>query len=352
MSVRKKLVLDTTKLKNINSGLGQFCLYLGKAIEKANREFELTYLTDPTSGHIFGNQVSYLSATKWNRLLGVPGPAEVWHSFYHGSPYQPKNSRTKTVVTIHDLNFMLKYRGWKRDWELYKMQREIKKADAVVAISNFTRQEILKHLEVGEKKISVIYNGLNLPLVEEKKPSFVNFDAYFFSLGIISPKKNFHVLLPLLKKMGEVSLVIAGNKDGYYAKRILDEAQELGVADRVYLPGEISEGEKLWLYRHCRAFLFPSLQEGFGLPVLEAMNEGVPVVCSNHTALPEVGGPQAYYFTDFHPDNMLEVLSKGLTDYQSKPYKKTEIQNWARQFSWDEAAKKYLSLYCELTRCS
>ncbi|MBS1489894.1 MAG: glycosyltransferase family 4 protein [Bacteroidetes bacterium] len=352
MSAEKKLVLEAAKLKNINSGLGQFCLHLGRAIEKENHEFGLMYLTDPTAGHTFGNQVRYIHATKWNRFLGVPVGTDVWHSFHHGSPYHPRSQHTKTLVTVHDLNFMLKYHGWKRDWELYKMQREIKKADAVVAISNFTRQEILKHLDVGEKKISVIYNGLNIPIEEEIKPSFVNFGAYFFSLGIISPKKNFHVLLPLLKKMEGVSLVIAGNKEGHYAKRILDEAQELGVADRVYLPGEITEGEKRWLYRHSKAFLFPSLQEGFGLPVLEAMNEGVPVFCSNHTALPEVGGPQAYYFTDFHPDNMLEVLSKGLADYQSKPHKKMEIQNWARQFSWEEAAKKYLSLYRELTKCS
>ncbi|MBS1488111.1 MAG: glycosyltransferase family 4 protein [Bacteroidetes bacterium] len=341
--------MDTTKLKNINSGLGQFCLHLGRAIQKANQEFEFTYLITPSTSHLLGEQVEYVYANKWTRFLGISSRADVWHSFHHDSPYVSRKKTIKKIVTVHDLNFMIKYSGWKRNRELYKLQREIRQADVVVAISNFTRQEILKHTDIGEKKIEVIYNGLNIPIEAEKRPAFVRFEKYFFSLGIIAAKKNFHVLLPLLKKFKNHSLVIAGNKDSRYAKRLMDEARNLGIADRLVLPGEVTEGEKLWLYRNCEAFLFPSLQEGFGLPVLEAMNEGRPVFCSNHTALPEVGGTQAYYFTDFHPDNMAEVLNNGLADYQSCPDKKMAIQDWAKKFSWEEAAKKYIELYRRLT---
>ncbi|WHZ07013.1 MAG: hypothetical protein OJF59_000766 [Cytophagales bacterium] len=350
MSVKKGLVLDTVKLKNLNSGLGQFCLHLGQAIQKHNQNFDLSCLIASPTDQVFGDSMKYIVATLWNRFWGISNTADIWHSFHHGSPYHTTNKKTKRIVTVHDLNFMLKYRGWKRNRELHKLKLEIKQADAVVAISNFTRQEILRYIDVGKKKIAVIYNGLNISMAPAQKPKFILFNKFFFSLGIISEKKNFHVLLPLLKQKDDFSLVIAGNKNGKYAQRLMEEAKQLGVSNRLIMPGEISEGEKLWLYQNCEAFLFPSLQEGFGLPVLEAMNEGKPVFCSNHTALPEVGGPHAYYFTDFHPDSMEAVLSEGLADYTATPGKRIELQNWAKKFSWQEAAKKYLVLYRQLAK--
>jgi glycosyltransferase involved in cell wall biosynthesis len=224
----------------------------------------------------------------------------------------------------------------------------VDRADRIVSISNYTRHEVLRHLEVDGKKLSVIYNGLAVPSINQQKPAFVPNKKFFFTLGIIAFKKNFHVLLPILKRFHDYVLIIAGNSSGAYAKQIRNKASSLGIADRVLLPGEISEEEKQWLYSNCEAFLFPSLTEGFGLPVIEAMAFGKPVFISKLTSLPEIGGPHAYYFHDFQTDYMIETIESGLKDHLENPAKKIEIQKWASKFSWDAAGKEYLQLYSSL----
>jgi glycosyltransferase involved in cell wall biosynthesis len=154
-------------------------------------------------------------------------------------------------------------------------------------------------------------------------------------------------MLPMLKET-DFDLIIAGEKNSSYAQEILEEAAKLGISKRVILPGSVSEDEKMWLYQHCEAFLFPSIAEGFGLPVIEAMSFGKPVFLSPYTSLPEVGGPHAYYFSDFEAPHMIEVLTKGLEDYRLIPQRKTDIQQWAAKFSWDVAAREYLQIYSSL----
>lgn len=280
-------------------------------------------------------------------MFGVAAKADVWHCFYQGSPYWPKSKNTKVVLTVHDLNFTIKYSGWKRTRETVYIQKHVERADAIVAISEFTKGEILRHLKVDSKKIAVIYNGVTTPNIAEKKPSYLKDEKFFFCIGIISEKKNFHVVLPLLKHF-QINLVIAGNNSGSYAKRIAEESKRLGISERVIMPGEISEEEKLWLYKNCEAFLFPSLTEGFGLPVVEAMSQGKPVFCSNLTSLPEIGGSHAYYFTDFDPEHMISTVISGMKDFQNNPAKMELVKEWSKQFSWEEAAQKYLRLYASL----
>ena len=152
----------------------------------------------------------------------------------------------------------------------------------------------------------------------------------------------------MLKSFDKHVLVIAGNNKGGYAQQIRHKAASLGVEDRILLPGEITEEEKAWLYNNCEAFLFPSLTEGFGLPIIEAMAFGKPVFISKLTSLPEVGGPHAYYFNDFQTEHMIEIINSGLKDYQDKPGKREEIKQWANRFSWETAARKYLELYQSL----
>lgn len=280
-------------------------------------------------------------------MVGISTKVDLWHCFYQGTPYWPKNKSTKVVLTIHDLNFIYKYSGWKLRGELNKLQRQVTLADSIVAISEYTKAETLRHLKVDEKKISVIYNGLSKTPGEGVKPTGVPDSKFFFSLGIITSKKNFHVLIPFLKESNEI-LVIAGDKESDYARQIIAQAKSLGVSDRVILTGVVSEEEKTWLYRNCEAFLFPSVAEGFGLPVIEAMSYGKPVFCSNMTSLPEIGGPHAYYFSNFEPHHMEGVIKKGMEEYCSSPQKEEEIKKWASRFSWEGAAKDYLKIYHSL----
>jgi glycosyltransferase involved in cell wall biosynthesis len=167
-------------------------------------------------------------------------------------------------------------------------------------------------------------------------------------VGVIHPKKNVHTLLPLLEAFPDYRLVLAGPDRHPYAQHIREQAEKLGVADRLLLTGSVDESTKLWLYAHCEAFLFPSLTEGFGLPVAEAMTFGKPVFISNLTSLPEVGGKEAYYFEDFEPENMAKVLHDGLHDFGQNALRQERLRKRAAGFSWPTVAGEYWKLYEKL----
>ena len=116
------------------------------------------------------------------------------------------------------------------------------------------------------------------------------------------------------------------------------------------MPGPVDEPTKWWLYAHCEAFLFPSLSEGFGLPVVEAMHVGKPVFLSNLTSLPEIGGREAVYFVDFEPDTLVETLRAGMIAFYEDPLKADRLRWQANRFSWQKAARQYWAVYEQVAR--
>jgi glycosyltransferase involved in cell wall biosynthesis len=169
-----------------------------------------------------------------------------------------------------------------------------------------------------------------------------------FTIGDITSKKNFHVLVEMLTRLPEYRLVVAGSKTNEYAKDLERRAAELGLADRVVLPGRVTESERLWLYANCHAFVFPSLTEGFGLPLIEAMSFGRPVFSSNRTSLPEVGGVLAFYWEKFEPQYMESVFRDGMRKYEADAEYPRKLRNRAGEFQWPRAARQYLALYREV----
>ena len=188
-------------------------------------------------------------------------------------------------------------------------------------------------------------------LYEKIKPSFVNEKKYFFSIGIFNKRKNFEVLLPLMKHFDNHLLVIAGDKDTSYGVEIEKIIKKLNLEDRIILPGKINDSNKQWLYANCEALLFPSLAEGFGLPVIETMYEGKPVFLSKHTSLPEIGGSLAFYFDNFNEHHMSDLIRSKL-DYvhKSKVKFEAESKEYANQFNWKNCITEYLDLYRKLER--
>ena len=142
----------------------------------------------------------------------------------------------------------------------------------------------------------------------------------------------------------DFELVIAGLNDFPYTEKVIAEAKKHNVENRIKLIGSINEEEKKWYYQHCNSFVFPSIGEGFGLPVLEAMQFGKPVFISDKTSLPEVGGDAAYYFNNFDPADMQKVFEAGMYDYTSHN-RAPVIRQHADRFSWDKAAREYLDVY-------
>jgi glycosyltransferase involved in cell wall biosynthesis len=184
-----------------------------------------------------------------------------------------------------------------------------------------------------------LFEGYDSPLYRPAHP-------FLFSIGTILPKKNFHVLPPLLKN-NSYELVIAGKGTDDYACKIEQEARKWGVEKRVKLLGAITAEDKYWYLKHCTAFLFPSLAEGFGIPPVEAMSFGKPVFLSTKTSLPEIGGEQAYYFNDFEPETLCETFETSMNHYARENPASLIIQQ-AHQFDWIKSAKQYWQVYKSL----
>jgi len=342
----KRVLIEMEKLKNPNSGLGQFCLNIGEQFQRICPDnIQLDYYLPAFQKNIFGDKANYVKHTPLHKLLPMSGSEyDVWHCLQQDSHYLPTSKKTKLVLTIHDLNFLEKYKGSKQKRKLNHLQKKVDKAAVITVISKFTETMVREFLDVRDKPVQIITNGNSLRIIENAtKPEFVSCDDFLFSIGVLSARKNFHVLLPILQQHKNLHLIIAGDKETAYAKEMIAAAQKIGVTNRLHLVGVITDEQKYWLYKHCKAFVFPSLVEGFGLPMVEAMSLGKPVFASSLGSLPEVGGTHAFYWRNFDAGHLLEVFDAGLKSFTAKNAEQS-IQ-WASQFSWENAAKAYLKIY-------
>jgi glycosyltransferase involved in cell wall biosynthesis len=345
----KKVLLEMERLRDLNSGLGQFCLGLGKALAEKAVEMGLIFYVPEGKKGIFGTNHKYVPVSKMDRFFGISShDIDICHCTHQQSPYLPRRGKTKLILTIHDLNFLYKYKsGFRKRLKIQQLQKKINRASAITFISKFTESEARNHLKIPAIPTKVVYNGNTLKYFERPLGKIPE-GKYLFSIGIIQPKKNFHVLVSLLSPDNELKLIIAGRQEEAYTAYIKQIAVEAGVADKLIFTGNIDEERKFHLFNNCYAFVFPSLSEGFGLPVIEAMSLGKPVFISRLTSLPEVGGPEAYYFDDFSASSMRESFESGMADYIQNPGKANKIKEWASQFTWENAAGEYLKLYRQL----
>ena len=360
------LFIDAERLRDLNSGLGQVCLHLGHELvhqcpgRPDSEPWTLTFLVPEGQAGVFGETdsngglIKYMDAS-WMRKLWIPGSYDVWHCLHQDSSYLPRPGRGKLIVTVHDLNFLERpdYSVSRKATRLARLQRIVNQATALTTISHYTASVVNEYLKLNPVLLTrVITNGVavrpedtpaDLP-IDEPIYSFTQ-SPFLLFVGVVHPKKNVHTLLPLLEAFPDYRLVLAGPDRHPYAQHIREQAAKLGISDRLLMPGAVDELTKLWLYAHCEAFLFPSLSEGFGLPVAEAMTFGKPVFISKLTSLPEVGGKEAYYFDDFKPENMAQTLHDGLHDFGQNPLREDRLRKRAAGFSWPVVAAEYWKLY-------
>lgn len=355
LSGNLRVCIDVERLKYPHTGLYHFCLELGKALMLERSATDtLSFYVPPAQTGIFGVSASYIKQSalhKW--IFPNTESYQVWHSVHQGSDYFPYRSKVPVVLTVHDLNFL--HQAQRSSHSIQKrlnaLQQKINRSQQLVAISAFVLQELQQHLDVSNIATSVIYNGCNFSDVAAETPKQIPVAPFLFTIGTIAAKKNFHVL-PALLVGNDYHLVISGIvQEEKYLSTIIEAAKRWGVSDRVHITGSISEAAKKWYYQHCSAFVFPSIAEGFGMPVLEAMDLGKPVFLSNLTSLPEVGGTLAYYFTSFDPEEMRQVLVAGLSHYENTS-PQDALHRHARSFSWKEAARQYLAIYHQIAERS
>lgn len=325
----KKILIDFEKIKDPFSGLGQFCAHL-----------KIHFDQSPLNIHYWRPKKLLKLAKKFPLLMPS---CDVYHATHQDSPYMPWSRRPKVILTIHDLNALYEKTNFgSGDFYKHQLQKKINRAEVVTFISEFTKSEVEKNFDLSGKRLEVIYNGISLG-ESTTKPSIAPGEKFLFTVGTVLPKKNFHVLIEMMKLLPGYQLIIAGTTYHSYAKDMIERISAEGLSEQIFLVGTVNEAEKLWYYKHACAFIFPSLLEGFGLPVAEAMSQGLPLFLSDKTSLPEIGGPDAFYFKTFSPGHMSEVFIEGMKIFDTE--RAQRLKERSKMFDWKKAAGRYLKLY-------
>lgn len=348
--MKTKVLIDLSLLDNLNCGLGQVSYNYGKTLSKMQADdLDFTFLVPENFTGKFGSHISYFVISKKYRYLPFLLPKfDIWHCISQRTRYVPVSFKTQTVYTIHDLVFHLRHGSYK-ERTIRRTQQRIHDMNCICTISNYVADDIRQHFDLNGKDIKVIYNGIKqFDISKEKKPGFIRSERpYFFAIGQITRRKNFGVLLDMMKLIPEYDLYIAGENFNEAALQIKAKIQDKNI-ENVFLPGTITEEEKIWMYNHCQAFFFPSLFEGFGIPVIEAMHFGKPVFSSMFTSLKEIGKDFSFYWENFEPEYMKMVVLNGLSVFHAHPEKIEAQKQYANSFTCEENAKAYIDIYRKL----
>jgi len=362
-----RIVVDLEKLRHINTGLGRVALHLGaELLALAPGRFEPVFFLPPGAerhlppggyGRIDAVDRRRESLVRFARPLVrpfLPRPdVALWHVTHQTAKYLPLDPRVPVLLTIHDLNFLHESPGERPDWRIARklaaVQALVDRAVAVATDSRFVADDVVAHLDLGDRPVHVVPLGLAPPPpAAPARPAWLAAEPFLLCVGNFLPHKNFHVLPGLLERLPGRRLVVAGKHATPYGDLVRREAAARGLDHRVVLPGEVSDGERQWLYEHCEAFVFPSLSEGFGFPVLEAMQAGRPVFMARATSLPEVAGDAGFYFDSFAPDAMAAAFAAGMEAWAADPGGPERVRRHAARYSWAATAARYADLYDEL----
>jgi glycosyltransferase involved in cell wall biosynthesis len=281
---------------------------------------------------------------------------DIYHGLSHELPIGIKKTGVKTVVTIHDLIFL-------RFPEFYgllnvfiyrkKVEYACKVADKIVAISSQTRDDLIQFLNVDPRKIEVIHQSCN-PIFQKKisdeeyqeiKTKHGLPDNYLLYVGTIEERKNLlNVLKGLKTKKIEIPLVAIGRKTDYYHKTVKPFLEE-NKMDIILFPEEIDNDELPAIYQNAFCFIYPSFFEGFGIPILEAITSGTPVITSKGSCFEETGGPGSIYIDPHNPDEIGDAVLQICGNQKFRSSLVKAGMEHARLFSSDQVVRKYINLY-------
>lgn len=364
-----RVVIDLEKLRHINCGLGRFSLHLAQEMLKAAAgRFEPVFFLPKGAEQYFPEgDFGRIEVAGWKKegvrrfarpfvqpFLPKPTIA-LWHATHQATKYLPFDARIPVLLTIHDLNFLHESPTAGRAWEITRkrngVQRLVNRAAAIVTDSTYVAEEARGCLDLGKRPLHVVPLGLSAPPPPSvTRPASIPEGPFLLTVGNFLVHKNFHVLLEFVARVPATRLVIAGKNSTQYGRFIKAEIARLGLGDRVILPGEVSDGDRQWLYENCEAFFFPSLAEGFGFPVLEAMQCGKPVFMSRKTSLPEIAGSCGFFFDSFEAGEMVKVFVAGRERFLKDPALADACRLHANAFSWQVTAKRYADVYESVLR--
>ncbi|WP_460218476.1 glycosyltransferase family 4 protein [Psychroserpens sp. MEBiC05023] len=348
--------LESHHIKNLNFGFGQFNYHLIKGFQHHYPEdFRMTIHAENIQAlkKEFGPQFNYKTYFSFRRYasLRIRKKYDLWHCMNQNTRIEPYYN-IPYLLTIHNTSYIKDKNDYKDKKEHVQFQEKINRSTAITYISEYAKSSTHAFFNVPNIPEYVIHNGnpiSEMTLPNDYKPSYIPEQPFLFTIGEIKERKNFKSLVGLIQNLKDYTLIIAGKKSTSEAERIQSFIDQHQLNNRIKLVGKISEFDKQYYYKHCSAFVFPSLREGFGLPVIEAMKFGKPTFISNNTSLPEIGGELAFYWDHYDPKYMAEIFENGMNTYESNKIQySTQLKERANSFNWNDAAKAYIDVYRSL----
>lgn len=258
--------------------------------------------------------------------------------------YIPRFSPIKRVATIFDLSFLhFPDMFTKKDlWQLKNWTKfSVENADHIITISNFSKQDIIEQYKIDKNKITIAYPGYDSEKFKVQESKVGNYIIY---IGTIQPRKNLIRLMEALARIEGLKLIIVG-KTGWDYEEILAAPKKLGIEDRVEFKGYLSTDKLVGLLNGALAFVLPSLYEGFGITVVEAMACGTPIIVSNVSSLPELVGEAGLLVDPYSVDQIEQAIRILTTDKKLREkYVKLGLLQ-SQKFSWSKMAKTVLKVF-------
>ena len=374
--MQKRILIDATTIIEKKDGLSQYIIsildhlpatvfdefHLMVLVNKGLKRKEFWDVVSRNKFEIIEANIAPIGPKRDRDMLvffkGFKNRFDLFHSTSNQYPLFLKNG----IATVHDITFK-KYLDSK--WWTFNMgsrylnqviKRSLKNAAAVIAVSNHTRADLVKHYHLDkatQEKITVIYEGWEHLIdnnEEQGTEAMPQINNYLFYVGTTRLHKNMKNLLKAFQIActnlpANIKLVISGNET------YLDEEDKKNIAlinssgKRIFFTGFVSKTVLEHLFRNADAFIFPSLSEGFGIPVLESFYFDKPLLCSNATSLPEIAGDAALYFDPEKPEDIAGVICKFFNDSGIGPALVAKGAERLKFFSWKKAAAETVALY-------
>jgi glycosyltransferase involved in cell wall biosynthesis len=371
-----RIGIDCTAALRQGGGIGRYTGGLVQALARLDRQNEyVLFVAGRPSGPLLELSSAYpnfhLKAAPlsdrffniiWQRLrLPLPveafsGPLDIFHS---PDFVLPPLRRARAILTVHDLSFMRVPQCADPALRAYLSQavpRSISRADHVLADSQSTRRDLIELLAVPADKITVVPAGVGdnfRRVTDEERLAYVRrryelTPRFILGLSTLEPRKNFVGLIRAFARLSASGyagdLVIAGGR-GWMYEPIFAEVEQQKLAGRVHFPGFVADADLPALYTLADLLAFPSFYEGFGLPVLEAMACGTPVICADNSSLPEVAGEAALMVGAGDTEALVEGMRRLLADEELRRQLVQRGLAQVRNFTWQGAARKLLAVY-------
>lgn len=305
--------------------------------------------------HFLNKQFSSLWRTVFLSKYIQTSNLDIFHGLSHELPLNIHQSKIKTVVSIHDLiaiRFPQFFNAFDRFSYVKKSRYACRVADKIIAVSQQTKEDIIRFFGINEQKVEVIYQGCNsvfqhdIPTseLERIKNKFKLPKKYLLYVGTIEERKNLLTLLKCLNELPDYNLVVIGTGKEYMTK-CLKYIDSNNIQNRVTFLSQLTLNDMAGIYRQANMMIYPSFFEGFGIPILESLFSGIPVITTKGGCFAEAGGPFSSYINPTDTEQLKQEILDISTNTNRRKKMITEGKKYANNFTDEKIASRILSLY-------